>query len=220
MTNFVRAYLRASTDEQDPTRAKQSLQDFADKHHLPIAKFYVEQASGNRLDRPKLNELLDDCTSGDILLLESIDRLSRLNQDDWQTLKARIQGLKLRLIVLDLPITHQTPQNGSEWLVRAFNEMFIELYAHFAYTDYQTRKERQKQGIAKARAKGKYKGKQANLEQYKRIVTLVNSGLSYRETATAIGCSLGTVQNAINWHGGVDKGQGKLFTRGRKNKGD
>ena len=112
MTNFVRAYLRASTDEQDPTRAKQSLQDFADKYHLPIAKFYVEQASGNQLDRPKLNELLNDCNNGDILLLESIDRLSRLNQDDWQTLKTRIQGLNLRLIVLDLPIN---PHNHPKW---------------------------------------------------------------------------------------------------------
>ena len=116
MGNFVRAYLRASTDEQDPARAKQALQDFADKHGLPIAKFYVEQASGNKLNRPKLNELLDDCTNGDILLLESIDRLSRLNQSDWQTLKNRLQALSLRLIVLDLPITHQTAQNGSEWL--------------------------------------------------------------------------------------------------------
>ena len=78
MGNFVRAYLRASTDEQDPTRAKQALQDFADKHGLPIAKFYVEQASGNKINRPKLNELLDDCTNGDILLLESIDRLSQI----------------------------------------------------------------------------------------------------------------------------------------------
>ena len=216
MTHFVRAYLRASTDEQDPTRAKQSLQDFADSHHLPIAKFYVEQASGNQLDRPKLNELLDDCNNGDILLLESIDRLSRLNQTDWQTLKTRIQGLNLRLIVLDLPITHQTAQNGQEWLYRAFGEMFIELYAHFAYTDYQTRKERQKQGIAKARAKGKYKGRQADTEQYKRIVKLIESGLSYRETAKAIGCSLGKVQNAVNWYGGVDKNQQRLFGKGLK----
>lgn len=120
MGNFVRAYLRASTDEQDPARAKQALQDFADKHGLPIAKFYVEQASGNKLNRPKLNELLDDCTNGDILLLESIDRLSRLNQSDWQTLKNRLQALSLRLIVLDLPITHQTAQNGSEWLRMAW----------------------------------------------------------------------------------------------------
>lgn len=218
MTNFVRAYLRASTDEQDPTRAKQSLQDFADSHHFPIAKFYVEQASGNKLDRPKLNELLDDCNNGDILLLESIDRLSRLNQDDWHTLKTRIQGLNLRLIVLDLPITHQTAQHRQEWLYRAFGEMFIELYAYFAYTDYQTRKERQKQGIAKAKAKGKYKGRQADIEQYKRIIKLVNSGLSYRETAKVIDCSLGTVQNAINWHSGADKKQQKLFTSRRKNK--
>ena len=216
MGNFVRAYLRASTDEQDPARAKQALQDFADKHGLLIAKFYVEQASGNKLNRPKLNELLDDCTNGDILLLESIDRLSRLNQSDWQTLKNRLQALSLRLIVLDLPITHQTAQNGSEWLYRAFSEMFIELYAHFAYTDYQTRKERQKQGIAKARAKGKYKGRQADTEQYKRIVKLIESSLSYRETAKAIGCSLGKVQNAVNWYGGVDKNQQRLFGKGLK----
>lgn len=56
-----------------------------------IAKFYVENESGAKLDRPKLNELLDDCQQGDILLIEDIDRLSRLNGGDWETLKKPYQ---------------------------------------------------------------------------------------------------------------------------------
>nr|WP_219333746.1 recombinase family protein [Moraxella osloensis] len=55
---FVRAYLGASTAEQNAERAKQSLVDFANAHHLVIAKFYVENESGAKLERPKPNELL------------------------------------------------------------------------------------------------------------------------------------------------------------------
>ncbi len=92
---FVRAYLRASTQEQNAERARQSLIEFAASHNLLIAKFYVENESGAKLDRPKLNELLDDCQQGDILLIEDIDRLSRLNGADWKTLRNRIKSKQI-----------------------------------------------------------------------------------------------------------------------------
>lgn len=49
---FIRAYLRASTDSQDASRAKQSLIDFAAEHDHKIAAFYIENESGSKLDRP------------------------------------------------------------------------------------------------------------------------------------------------------------------------
>lgn len=72
--------------------------------------------------------------------------------------------------------------------------------------------------LATGNIEGAIAGGGTAIEQYKRIVKLVNSGLSYRETATTLGCSLGTVQNAVNWHGGADKKQQRLFASRRKNK--
>jgi DNA invertase Pin-like site-specific DNA recombinase len=68
---FVRAYLNASTDEQDANRARQHVKAFAAEHGLSIAAFYVENESGAALACP-----------GDILLVEQVDRLSRLNAAD------------------------------------------------------------------------------------------------------------------------------------------
>ena len=71
---FVRAYLRASTAEQDATRARAALDAFAASHGFRIASRYVEHESGTRLARPELFRLLDDCGPGDVLLVEQVDR--------------------------------------------------------------------------------------------------------------------------------------------------
>ena len=75
---FVRAYLRASTDDQDANRARDQLKAFAAERGLSIAAWYVENESGAKLSRPELFRLLNDAQPGDILLVEQVDRLSRL----------------------------------------------------------------------------------------------------------------------------------------------
>lgn len=68
----------------------------------------IENASGTRADRPELVRLLADSHPGDVLLVESIDRLSRLPAEDWSKLKAAIDGKGLRIVALDLPTSHQS----------------------------------------------------------------------------------------------------------------
>lgn len=87
---YIYAYLRASTIEQDELRAKTRLKEFAAHHGQRIAGWYVENASGASLDRPELNRMLSDMESGDVILIEQVDRLSRLSDADWDTLKRRI----------------------------------------------------------------------------------------------------------------------------------
>lgn len=87
---FVRAYLRASTNEQDATRARHQLETFATERGLRIAAFYVENESGAKLSRPELFRLLSDAKPGDLLLVEQVDRLSRLTASDWEKLKAEL----------------------------------------------------------------------------------------------------------------------------------
>ena len=78
--NFrVYGYLRASTEEQDANRAKDALLYFANNAHLTIASFFIENESGATLNRPELFRLLDIAQADDIILVEQIDRISRLN---------------------------------------------------------------------------------------------------------------------------------------------
>lgn len=84
---FIRAYLRASTQEQNAERARGSLIQFAANHGQRVAAFYVENASGATLHRPELMKLIAESGEGDIVLVVKIDRLARLKQSDWDSLK-------------------------------------------------------------------------------------------------------------------------------------
>jgi len=101
----IRIYVRASTKDQDAERALSDLvsfsQSYGDQYHT-----YKENYSGTKLERPALNQLLTEAHKGDIFLVESVDRLSRLSQDDFAILKDKIKAKGLRLIVADLPTTH------------------------------------------------------------------------------------------------------------------
>ena len=195
---FIRAYLRASTDEQDASRARASLEQFASDHNKVIASVYLENASGATADRPELLRLLKDARKGDVLLVESIDRLSRLPAEDWQNLKAAIDSKGLRIVALDLPTSYQGMQDtkGDEFTGRmlgAINSMLVEMMAAIARKDYEQRRDRQAQGIEKAKVAGKYQGRPVDADLHKRVTELLSAGLGIRATARHANCSTTTV---------------------------
>lgn len=67
---MIRAYLRASTDEQDSSRSRQELREFVKSKNLQIASFYQENISGTAAERPELDRLIEDSEDGDVLLIE------------------------------------------------------------------------------------------------------------------------------------------------------
>ena len=133
---FVRAYLRASTDEQDASRAKDQLKACAAERGLSIAACYVENESGAKLARPELFRLLADAHPGDVLLVEQVDRLSRLTAEDWERLKAELTARRVRVVALDLPTSWMMATNaGDEFTVRMFeaiNGMLLDMLAAVA----------------------------------------------------------------------------------------
>lgn len=195
---FIRTYLRASTAEQDATRSLESLRRFAEDHGKAIAASYAENVSGTRTDRPELLRLLADSHPGDVLLVESIDRLSRLSAEDWQTLKGVIDSKGLHIVALDLPTTHQamSAKTGDEFTNRmlgAISGLMVEMMAAIARKDYEQRRERQAQGIEKAKADGRYKGRPVDEDLHKRVKELLKAGMGIRATARHAQCSTTTV---------------------------
>lgn len=191
----TRIYLRASTKDQDAERALQILQDLNQNLNLGKTIVYVENYSGTKLDRPELNKLLSEANQGDTLLVESIDRLSRLTQQDFQELKRRIQEKGLRLVVADLPTTYQMIQTSdsiTHSILELINNMLIDLLATMARLDNEKRIERIKQGLA--RSGYKPTGKKANEAKHKRIKELLAAGnMTKEEIAKAVNCGVATV---------------------------
>lgn len=201
---FVRAYLRASTDTQDATRAKEQLKEFAAANGQRIASWYIENESGSTLQRPELFRLLDDCEAGDILLIEQVDRLSRLNDADWKKLRAILDTKGVLVVALDLPTSHaamQPPRNGDDFtgrMLAAINSMLMDMLAAVARKDYDDRRRRADQGIAKAKVAGVYQGRPIDEKLHTRIKECLTAGMSLRKTATTVGCALSTVQRVAS----------------------
>lgn len=193
---MIRAYLRASTSGQDATRAKDDLDRFAKDKGLRIAARYFENESGAKLDRPELFRLLADCEAGDVLLVEQVDRLSRLNSADWAMLKAEIASKQVRVVALDLPTSHQLIQQGDEFTSRmldAINGMMLDMLAAVARKDYDDRRRRQAQGISKAKAAGVYRGRPEDEKRNATLMKMLQAKQSWSSIVAATGCSRSTL---------------------------
>lgn len=201
---MIRAYRRASTADQNAERAKELLSSFVcNEMNSAEVVYYIENASGTKLDRPELNKLLDESSDNDILLVESVDRLSRLSQKDWECLKAKVNAKGLRLVVRDLETTHKQFENGITGdIMRVINSMLIDLMATMARIDNEKRIERTKQGIALAKeAKAKELGVAASEVKFggrrqkdrEEIVKLLDKDLTVEQIARAAGVGVATV---------------------------
>ena len=193
---FVRAYLRASTDTQDATRARAALEAFAQERGLRIVARYVENESGTKLKRPELFRLLADCQPGDVLLIEQVDRLSRLTEADWRQLRTEIDARQVRIVAIDLPTSWSLARSGDEFtgrMLAAVNGMLLDMLAAVARKDYDDRRRRQAEGTAKAKAAGLYKGRPENHKRNAGIAAMLRTGSTWQQIIDATGCSRATV---------------------------
>jgi DNA invertase Pin-like site-specific DNA recombinase len=194
---YVRAYLRASTDEQDANRARDRLKAFAGERGLEIVAWYVENESGAKLARPELFRLLADAHAGDILFVEQVDRLSRLTASDWEALKAQMAAKQIRVVAIALPTSWMMAAKANDEftgrMFEAINGMLLDMLAAVARKDYDDRRRRQAQGRAKAKAEGLYNGHQEDVERNAGIGQMIAAGQSWSSIQAATGCSRATI---------------------------
>lgn len=187
----IRIYVRASTKDQNAERALSDLVSFSTTYDDQYSA-YIENYSGTKLERPVLSQLLNEASKGDILLVESVDRLSRLSQDDFAILKDKIKAKGLRLIVADLPTTYSSNDGITGEILNVINSMLIDLLATMAKLDNDKRKERIKQGLA--RSGYVPTGKKANTAKHDRIKQLLTAGnMTKEEIAKAVDVGIATV---------------------------
>ncbi|MPW28266.1 resolvase [Agarivorans sp. B2Z047] len=177
------AYIRVSTTDQNPQR---QLADCEKKWD----KVFTDFCSGSSTDRPELQRLKEYAREGDTIHVHSIDRLARNLTDlkqlvsDWNT-----QGIGVHF--------HQEALNFSAKANTPMAELLLNMLGAVAQFELALSQERRQEGIAKAKAAGKFKGRPINEDTHERICALRKSGLSIRETAKAAGVSPSTVQRAL-----------------------
>lgn len=119
----------------------------------------TDKESGKNLERKGYQALKNAMLRrGDTLVVKSLDRLSRSKAD----IKNELQYFKdngIRLKVLDLPTTLMEYPEGQEWVFDMVNNILIEVLGAIAEQERVTIRQRQAEGIAAAKAKGKHLGR-------------------------------------------------------------
>ena len=121
----------------------------------------TDKESGKDLDRPGYTALKTTLLrSGDTLVIKSLDRLSR-NKADIKNEQQYFRENGIRLKVLDLPTTMIDYPAGQEWVLDMTNNILIEVLSSIAQQERETIHQRQAEGIAAAKSKGKHLGRPA-----------------------------------------------------------
>lgn len=148
-------YARVSTQEQNLDRQINALLEKG----VEERDIVTDKASGKSLEREGYqllkNHMLRD---GDTLVIKSLDRLSRNKSHIKQELEY-FQKHHIRVMVLDLPTTLVDLPEGQEWIFEMINNILIEVLASIAEQERLTIRQRQAEGIAAAKEKGKHLGR-------------------------------------------------------------
>ena len=194
--NVARIYLRVSTEEQDLTRQAEI------EHSTRAAGYYVagiyrEKASGARADRPELLRMIADLQPGEVVIAEKIDRISRLTLAEAEQLVDSIRAKGARLAVpgiVDLSELAAEAEGVTKIVLESVQELLLKLALQMARDDYETRRERQRQGVQLAKTAHKYAGRIPDTATHERIIALRRTGLTIKRTAELAGCSTSQVK--------------------------
>ena len=188
--------MRVSTQEQDLARQERLIEEARSAGYY-IAGIYKEKASGACPNRPELLRMIADLQQGDVVIAEKIDRLTRLPLPEAEKLIASIREKGARLSVpdvVDLSSIAENTQGVSKIVLEAVQDMLLRLALQMARDDYESRRERQQQGIALAKEKRMYKGRKANTKKHEQIISLRSTGVSISQIADITGYSRMHVQ--------------------------
>ncbi len=149
----IYGYARVSTKEQNLDRQIAELEKYVDTRYI-----FTDKASGKDMDRKEYQLLRKVAQKGDVIYIKSLDRLGRNKQDIKNELEHyKLEGVRVK--VLDIPTTMIDIPDGQDWVMDMVNNILIEVLGAIAEQERETIKQRQAEGIAIAKAKGKHLGR-------------------------------------------------------------
>lgn len=136
-------YIRVSTEHQETARQEAIMEQYQ------VERVFAEKISGKNANRPELMAMLDYVREGDTLYIESISRLGRSTRDLLHIIDV-LQRKGVTLISSKENIDTNTPQG----------RFVLSIFAALSELEREQTLQRQREGIAIAKAQGKYKGRQ------------------------------------------------------------
>lgn len=173
-------YQRVSTLDQNTERQLDGVQ---------VDRMFTDHASGKSTDRPELARALDYVRDGDTLVVHSMDRFAR-NLDDLRRLVRELTGKGVRVEFVKESLTFTGEDSP-------MSHLLLSMLGAVAEFERAQILERQREGIAIAKAAGKYKGRKAKLtdDRAAALRARLAAGESATKLATEFGVSRQTVYN-------------------------
>lgn len=172
-------YVRVSTVEQNTERQLANLE---------LDKVFEEKVSAKSANRPQLQAMLDYIREGDEVSVHDISRLAR-NMEDLHRLVREITDKGCSLHFQKENLTFSADQSDP------FSQLLLSMLGAVYQFERSIMLERQREGIAVAKAAGKYTGRPAKIDLGE-IRQVLAEGNSIRKTAEKLGVSMSTVQRA------------------------
>jgi DNA invertase Pin-like site-specific DNA recombinase len=176
-------YARTSTTDQAASFEAQQ----AELRQAGCTKIYCEQVSAVAKERPQLERALDHLREGDVLVVTRLDRLAR-SVEHLLALVRRIEGSQASLRILGLGLDTATPTG----------RLMLTTLGAVAEFERSLMLERQRVGIAQAKAEGKYRGRQPTARaKTKEVLSLKRQGVGATQIAQRVGISRASVYRVL-----------------------
>jgi len=175
-------YARVSTTDQDHTIQIEALKKAG------CEKIFSEKKTGTSIKgRTELELCLDYLRGGDTLVVTRIDRLAR-SLRDLQNMVHDLKHEGIELKALEQPVDTGT----------AAGKAFLDMLGVFAEFETNLRKERQLEGIAKAKAEGKYKGRKPTARKKSaQVIKLIEQGMTRQAVADELEIGIASVYRIL-----------------------
>ena len=179
---MIYGYVRVSTKDQNEDRQIIALHEFG------VDKLYLEKQSGKDFNRPHYQMLLRKLKPDDVLVVKSIDRLGRNYEEILEQWRIITKEKKAAIVVLDMPLLDT--RQSRDLVGTLIADIVLQLLSYVAQTEREFIKQRQKEGIAAAKARGVHFGRSpmeppAQFERYR--VLWEQGEISARNAATKLG---------------------------------
>lgn len=184
-------YVRVSTREQNEARQTIALREFG------VEQVFIDKQSGKDFDRPAYQRLLGMLRSGDVLVVKSIDRLGRNYEEILEQWRHITKTVGAAIVVLDMPLLDT--RRGRDLTGTLIADIVLQLLSYVAETERAFIRQRQREGIAAAKARGQRFGppRKERPAEYEQLAEAWRAGtVSAREAGRRLGIPHSTF---LNW---------------------
>lgn len=190
-------YVRVSTADQNEARQIKAMQEDG------VEKIYMDKQSGKDFNRPEYKKMVSELKQGDILVLHSIDRLGRNYEEILEQWRIITKEIKADVIVQDMPLLNTTISRDLDGTFIA--DLVLQILSYVSAKERDNIRRRQREGIAIAKAQGKYKGgkpKEVDEQLFaENLVKYRNGEITKSEFALKIGVSRPTLNKLLAYTG-------------------